>query len=291
MNVGALESHTWAAPSFFSTSTCSGLRTMFTRPHACPRGRSWRASARGWRRPRCARAPCGPPARMVATMPSAVSGLTKQDAPSAGRRARRQDQALHGLDAAVLRVHGAAEDGDGLAQQRLRGRATRPPGRRRLRPRCRRASTGPGAPASAFTAAGSDAGRHHGAGRPCRMPWPCSGRRRRTGAPWSEGLMGEASMRTMTSSGFGSGVGMRGERELEGAIGLHRGVELKACIRVGHESPPRVPRRNVVQSRSRLRSVSRACAARRRRVKDRPAGPAGVNPPPYRRVDADTAGD
>ena len=26
--------------------------------------------------------------------------------------------------------------------------------------------------------------------------------------PWSEGLMGEASMRTMTSSGFGSGVGM-----------------------------------------------------------------------------------
>jgi hypothetical protein len=26
--------------------------------------------------------------------------------------------------------------------------------------------------------------------------------------PWSEGLMGEASTRTMTSSGFGSGVGM-----------------------------------------------------------------------------------
>ena len=26
-------------------------------------------------------------------------------------------------------------------------------------------------------------------------------------SPWSEGLMGEASMRTITSSGFGSGVG------------------------------------------------------------------------------------
>jgi hypothetical protein len=27
-------------------------------------------------------------------------------------------------------------------------------------------------------------------------------------SPWSEGLMGEASMRTTTSSGLGSGVGM-----------------------------------------------------------------------------------
>src|SRR5439155_803363 len=35
---------------------------------------------------------------------------------------RRQHQALHGLDAAVLRVHRAPEDGDGLAHQRLRCR-------------------------------------------------------------------------------------------------------------------------------------------------------------------------
>ena len=35
--------------------------------------------------------------------------------------ARGQDQALHGFDAAILGVHGAAEDRDGLAQQRLRG--------------------------------------------------------------------------------------------------------------------------------------------------------------------------
>src|SRR6266850_6477028 len=35
---------------------------------------------------------------------------------------RWQHQALHGLDAAVLRVHGATEDGDGLPHQRLRCR-------------------------------------------------------------------------------------------------------------------------------------------------------------------------
>src|SRR4029453_9561477 len=40
-----------------------------------------------------------------------------------GRRGpRRQHQALHGLDAAVLSVHGPPEDRDGLAHQRLRGR-------------------------------------------------------------------------------------------------------------------------------------------------------------------------
>ena len=107
--------------------------------------------------------------------------------------------------------------------------------------------------------------------------------------PWSDGLIGEASIRTRyrRASARASGSSRSTAR------GCHRPSpwrELKACIRVGHESPP-VPRRNVVQSRSRLRSVSRACAARRRRVMTDLAGPVGVNPPPYRRVDADTAGD
>ena len=83
MNVGALESHTWVAPICLSTSACAGLRTMFTRPtlslrqillSICPR---LEAAAV------CTSALC-PSARMVATMPSAVSGLTKQEAPSAG---------------------------------------------------------------------------------------------------------------------------------------------------------------------------------------------------------------
>ena len=50
------------------------------------RGTGGSASGRDSTPPRCARARCGPRSRIVSTMPSAVSGLTKQEAPSAGGR-------------------------------------------------------------------------------------------------------------------------------------------------------------------------------------------------------------
>ena len=66
-----------------------------------------------------------PSSRMVSTMPSAVSGLTKQDAASAGVASAGMTQRVGRLHRPVLGVHRAAEDRDGLAQQRL-GRGRRP---------------------------------------------------------------------------------------------------------------------------------------------------------------------
>ena len=77
---------------------CSALRTMLTRP--MPSLRQILLSI--WPRFEAA-AVCTsalwPSRRIVSTMPSAVSGLTKQDAPSAGVDAGGQRQALGGLAA------------------------------------------------------------------------------------------------------------------------------------------------------------------------------------------------
>src|SRR5438128_5315562 len=83
MNVEPLEFTLCLAPMAFRTSTCSRLRTMFSSPmpslmqilfSICPK---FEAAAV------CTRAEW-PSARMVSIMPSAVSGFTKQEAPSAG---------------------------------------------------------------------------------------------------------------------------------------------------------------------------------------------------------------
>ena len=83
MKVGAALSTTCFAPASRNSCACSGLRTMLT---------SGTPSAMQMRFSICPRldaaAVCTsalwPSRRMVSTMPSAVSGLTKHDAPSAG---------------------------------------------------------------------------------------------------------------------------------------------------------------------------------------------------------------
>ena len=81
-NSGELASHTCTAPIARKSAACSGLRTMLTngtpscwqmRLSICPR---LDAAAV------CTSAAC-PSRRMVSTMPSAVSGFTKHEAPSA----------------------------------------------------------------------------------------------------------------------------------------------------------------------------------------------------------------
>src|SRR5690242_16797747 len=83
MKVGEAELHTCTAPILFSTATCSGLRTMLTRSTLSARQILTSICPRFDAAAVCTSA-LWPSARMVATMPSAVSGLTKQEAPSAG---------------------------------------------------------------------------------------------------------------------------------------------------------------------------------------------------------------
>ena len=81
MKSASLELQTCLAPMPFNNATCSGLRTMLTSGTSsarqifcsiCPRFEAAAVWANAeW-----------PSMRMVSTMPSAVNGLTKQDAPS-----------------------------------------------------------------------------------------------------------------------------------------------------------------------------------------------------------------
>src|ERR1700758_3663769 len=80
-NDGDAELQTWAAPSDLSSSSCSGLRTILT--SGIPS--YWQSLTSIW--PRldaaavCTRPEC-PSRRMVSVIPSAVIGLTNEDAPS-----------------------------------------------------------------------------------------------------------------------------------------------------------------------------------------------------------------
>ena len=107
-----------------SSLACSGLRTMLTRP--MPSSRQILFSI--WPRFEAAAvwtSALWPSRFMVSIMPSAVSGLTNHEAPSAARRAGRQRLAVGRLQQAILRIHRAAHHRHRLAQQRLRrlGRA------------------------------------------------------------------------------------------------------------------------------------------------------------------------
>ena len=64
-----------------------------------------------------------PSRRIVSVMPSAVSGLTKDDAPSAALAPGGSGRQSSTLTVRQLRVHRAAENGDRLAEQRLRSAA------------------------------------------------------------------------------------------------------------------------------------------------------------------------
>ena len=98
---------------------CSALRTMFT---------SWMPSFKQilfsiWPRFDAAAvwtSAVWPSRRIVSIMPRAVSGLTKQDAPSAAVVPAGSCRQSAAFTRAVLRVHRAAENRDGLAEQVLR---------------------------------------------------------------------------------------------------------------------------------------------------------------------------
>ena len=120
MKDGALELQTWLAPIPLSRAACSALRTMFTSGtlslrqillSICPRLEAAAVCTSAlW-----------PSARMVATMPSAVSGLTNQEAPSAGVVPSGSTRHVTALRHRILGVHAAAHDGDRLAEQGLGG--------------------------------------------------------------------------------------------------------------------------------------------------------------------------
>ena len=120
MKLGAVESTTYLAPILCRMSACSLLRTMLTRP--MPSLMQILLSI--WPRLEAA-AVCTsalwPSRRMVSVMPSAVSGLTKQDAPSAAVVPAGSGSTSAHLDGAILRIHRAADHRDGLAHQRLGG--------------------------------------------------------------------------------------------------------------------------------------------------------------------------
>ena len=121
-------------------------------------------------------------------MPSAVSGLTKQESSFGRRRASGQHQTLVGLHAPVLRIHRPTHEGHGLfpagpVPQRTNPRPTTTPA--------------PSLPTGMDSHAAGH-GFHHLVGnararrppdaRRCRTTWPCPGRRRRTTTPQVRGI-------------------------------------------------------------------------------------------------------
>jgi hypothetical protein len=142
---------------------------------------------------------------MVSTMPRAVSGLTKQEAPSAGvvpggntrhctALMQRYCEYMEPPRMATVFPNSACAAGDVPAW------TTTPA------PSFPTGNDWSRRPAIAFITAGEMLAVTTGlsAGPDIRAVLISAPPK---SSPWSEGLMGEASMRTMTSSGFGSGVG------------------------------------------------------------------------------------
>src|ERR1700679_4084632 len=88
--------HTWTAPAAFNKSSCSFLRTIFTK--LTPSLRQSRLSI-------CPRLEAAAECR---------EGIDETRGAVGGSRALGQDQALIDLDASILRIHGAAEHRHGL---------------------------------------------------------------------------------------------------------------------------------------------------------------------------------
>ena len=204
MKLGEPATHTWAAPMALSSVACSGLRTMFTsampscwqmRFSICPRLEAAAVCTSAlW-----------PSRRIVSTMPSAVSGLTKDEAPSAG------------VAPSGKRKHCSA------ATHRY-CEYMAPPSTATVLPSS--ACAAADAPASTTTPAPSLPTGMEASSRPAMPFMAASGTRAvitgrsavpdkravlmsaaPNSSPRSDGLMGDASMRTSTSSGPGRGTG------------------------------------------------------------------------------------
>ena len=115
----------------------------------------------------------------------------------------REDQAVRGGDAAVLRIHGAAPHADDFAEEGVR-RVRRPCRHHDATPFIPAAMVRPMRPAAACIASGASVARTAcAATRVSRTIVLISARANMT--PKSDGLMGAASIRTTTSSGPGAG--------------------------------------------------------------------------------------
>src|SRR3954447_11163837 len=204
IKVGAVESTMCLAPSLRRMSACSELRTILTRPtpslrqillSICPR---FEAAAV------CTKA-LWPSRRMVSTMPSEVSGLTKHEAPSAGVMpggsgrtsfARRQRYCAYiapPIIATVLPSSACAASDDPALM-------TTPA------PSLPTAIDLSSRPAMAFIApSGTFAVTTAASPVPEALAVDMSAAPTRR--PRSEGLIGEASTRTRISSAEGSGIG------------------------------------------------------------------------------------
>ena len=96
MKVGAVESHDVLGADVAQDLACSALRTMLTSSTPSLRQILFSIWPRLEAAAVCTSAVC-PSRRMVSTMPSAVSGLTKHDAPSAGVVPSGSTMAVGGL--------------------------------------------------------------------------------------------------------------------------------------------------------------------------------------------------
>ena len=203
MNVGAEASHTCFAPIPLSSAACSGLRTMLTRP--MPSLRQMRLSI--WPRLEAA-AVCTsalwPSRRIVSTMPSAVSGFTKQDAPSAGRvpsGSTRHWSALMVRYCAYIAPPSTAT----VLPSRACAGADAPAATTTPAPSLPTGRDCPTRAAMLFMSrSGMRAVTTGLAGVPATLAVPMSAAPK--SSPMSDGLIGVASMRTTTSSGAGAGV-------------------------------------------------------------------------------------
>ena len=204
MNVGALESTICFAPILRRISACCELRTMLTNPMPSLRQILLSICPRLDAAAVCTRA-VWPSRRIVSVMPSDVSGLTKQEAPSAGvipGGSTRQSAALIArycayiappIIATVLPISALAASEDPVL-------TTTPA------PSLPTGIDSSSRPAIAFIAASGTVAVITGASLvPDALAVAMSAAP--TSRPRSDGLIGVASTRTMTTSSAGSGVG------------------------------------------------------------------------------------
>src|SRR5262245_25104810 len=229
MKVGELELHTWVAPIFFKRSTCSSLRTMFTRAtrslmqillSICPRlDAAAVCTSALW-----------PSRRMVSTMPSAVRGLTKQSAPSAGVVPGGKTRHCAALMQRYCAYIAPPRMATVLPMSACAPETSRP-GRRPPRLHCRRAALAPGA----RPAPSSPRARRwpsHGIGGRARHPG-----RAHVGAGEQQALVGRIDRRGVDANddlvGFRLRRGDVDDRDLDDALFLHRRANLGSRASAG----------------------------------------------------------